>query len=163
MYLVVEGDGATWVQGSESADRGLRFVFKRSEADDQTFGHFLGIRVDGEPVAESNYTAESGSVVITLLPLYLETLSAGDHTLTALFDDGASVNASFTVMKPDSTTDESSTQPSNSSNGNAATKGATKSAATGDSSLRDACAALFVIVPVACALSFISFRRRRDS
>ena len=93
-YTCTEGDGSTWTKGSGAT---ARFVFKRSEDDSQTFGHFQGITVDGVAVDGTYYTAESGSVVVTVKPEYLETLSTDKHTLAAQFDDAAEARATFTV------------------------------------------------------------------
>jgi hypothetical protein len=161
-YLVVSGEGATWVQGSKNADQGLQFVIKRSEGDDQTLAHFLGIRVDDEPVSESNYTVEAGSVVITLLPEYLETLSEGAHTMEVLFDDGPAVAVSFNVKKQSNTANDNSTTQSNTTNSNSTTKGTAKAPSTGDGLLTVVCTALFAITVPAGALSIIAFRRRRE-
>ena len=93
-YRNTEGDGSEWKKGSDSS---LTFVFKRSEKDEVTFSHFTGIKMDGTNVAAANYDAVSGSVKITLKPGYLETLEAGTHTLTAMFDDADAATASFTI------------------------------------------------------------------
>lgn len=93
-YRSTGGDGATWSKGSGET---LAFTFKRNVSDDITFAHFTGIKVDDVEVDASNYSAAAGSVVVTLNASYLEGLSAGDHTITALFDDGDSASATFTV------------------------------------------------------------------
>lgn len=93
-YINTEGAGGTWTKGGDS---GLTFRFSRSVDDEETFGHFTGVLVDGKELDSSNYTAKDGSVIIDLKPAYMETLSAGEHTLTALFDDGNAVEAKFTV------------------------------------------------------------------
>ena len=93
-YRAVAGDDGTWTRGDTT---GLVFTFKRSFDDDATFGHFLGIRVDGVPVVATNYDAVSGSVIVTLKPAYLSMLSVGEHTLEALFDDGDMAKADFVV------------------------------------------------------------------
>ena len=85
-YRNTEGEGQTWYRGSNKA---AEFIFKRSKDDSETYSHFTGIKVDGSDVSTSDYTAESGSVVIKLKPEYLETLKTGDHKLTAVFDDGS--------------------------------------------------------------------------
>ena len=77
--LTIKGDGSIWTKGTE---RGLEFTANGS------YSKFAGIEVDGETVNEENYTAISGSTVITLKPEYLETLSVGRHTLTVLYTDG---------------------------------------------------------------------------
>lgn len=93
-YRVVQGDGAKWAKDSGAT---LTFVFKRNVNDGEAFSHFVGIRLDGAIVDASNYTAEPGSVVVTLNASYLEGLATGAHTIEALFNDGSSTAAEFTV------------------------------------------------------------------
>ncbi len=64
------------------------FTIKRSINDELSFDKFKGIRMDGADVAPENYTAVRGSVVITLKAAYMDTLGPGQHTLTAVFEDG---------------------------------------------------------------------------
>ena len=92
-YKVYKGSGFTYVIGSGSD---AEFIIKRTVDDSETFGHFTGIEMDGTAVDSSNYTAEEGSVVITLKADYLDTLDAGEHVLKVLFDDG-SAEVKFTV------------------------------------------------------------------
>lgn len=100
VYELVSGEGATWNNGSAGS---LTFRFIRTVNNDEAFSHFQGIMVDGTTVAKTNasgdvnYTAESGSVIVTLNPVCLQTLTVGSHTLTAVFDDAENVSASFTV------------------------------------------------------------------
>ena len=49
---------------------------------------------------ESNYETAPGSVIVKLKPEYLKTLEVGNHTITALFDDGNSASAHFSVLAP---------------------------------------------------------------
>lgn len=102
--FVVGGDGQ-WTKGS-----GETFVVtvKRSVDDETTFGRFAGVEVDGKTVDPANYEAVAGSVKITLKSAYLETLSAGEHTVTVKFDDGQAETkltvlaaAGETPVKPD--------------------------------------------------------------
>lgn len=59
---------------------------------DADFSKFINeVYVDGNLLDESNYTAETGSTIITLTPEYLDTLENGEHELKALFDDGYSI------------------------------------------------------------------------
>ena len=96
-YSVASGDGQTYTKTSGEA---LTFTFKRSVNDDMCFSHFTGVRVDGRLLSEKAYTAEAGSTVVTLNADYLETLAVGNHTLTALFDDGnGEATASFAVAE----------------------------------------------------------------
>ena len=93
-YRCTKGDGSSWTKGTKT---GLAFTFSRSAEDETAFSHFKGIQVDGKDVPADKYTAKSGSVNIDLKPAYLEALSVGEHTLTALFDDAESVNVKFTI------------------------------------------------------------------
>ena len=95
-YETISGEGNVWTKGStETCD----FRFKRSENDDETPQHLTGVKVDGNDIDPSAYTKESGSVIIKLKPEYLETLSVGNHTLTAEFDDGNDPTVSFKVAE----------------------------------------------------------------
>ena len=104
-YDMVSGDGATWQKGSDEA---LVFTVERSGDSAATFSHFTGISIDGVEVDSSRYTAESGSVVLTLPADLLETLDAGTHALSVAFDDGTS-SASFTVEEVASNASTTST------------------------------------------------------
>ena len=108
-YHFVNDDGDNqWQRGS---DEGLTFTVKRSENDNETFNRFIGIKVDGAAVDENNYTVEEGSVIITLKPEYLNTLSVGKHTMTAMFNDGET-DTEFTIQ-PAEEANESDTDTSN--------------------------------------------------
>ena len=93
-YNCVEGKGLTWTKGSKDP---AVFTFKRTENDDKTFSLFRGILVDGK--ATDAYTAEAGSVIITVTPEYLTTLSSGEHTFQALFADGESEKVTFNIQE----------------------------------------------------------------
>ena len=59
------------------------------------------VEVDNNLIDPSNnYNYYKGSVIIELLPSYLETLSIGNHTITALFKNDMSAEASFKVLTP---------------------------------------------------------------
>ena len=64
-----------------------------------TYTQFDGILIDNKFVDSSNYSAIEGSVIIELQSSYLETLSAGQHELTAKFKDGKTATAKFTITK----------------------------------------------------------------
>ena len=57
------------------------------------------VYVDDELVDPNNYTAESGSTIITLKKEYVDTLSVGKHTLKVLFNDGGQATTIFNVVK----------------------------------------------------------------
>ena len=88
-YKIVEGANGTWTQNSDGT---LTF---RANGD---FSKFTGVKVDGTLIDAKNYTAVSGSTVITLKADYLKTLSVGTHKLTVVYIDGG-CSANFEVKK----------------------------------------------------------------
>ena len=60
------------------------------------FEKFVGVKVDGIEVDSANYTAKSGSTIVTLKPEYLTTLAIGEHELSIISTDGQA-DAIFTV------------------------------------------------------------------
>ena len=88
-YLILEGANSTWKKGS------LTELSFRSSAD---VAKFDGVTVDGTAIDAGCYSAELGSTRITLRAEYLETLSAGSHTLVIKAIDGTA-DTSFTVLE----------------------------------------------------------------
>ena len=88
-YLILEGANSTWRKGS------LTELSFRSSAD---VAKFDGVTVDGTAIDAGCYSAELGSTRITLRAEYLETLSAGSHTLVIKAIDGTA-DTSFTVLE----------------------------------------------------------------
>lgn len=97
------GDGVTYSYDGEPvfwtkrSGKSVVLHFSRSEFDEFTYDFFTGLDTDGRSADAGDYEAERGSVVITLSADYLETLSEGEHTVTAGFTD-ASAEAVLTVM-----------------------------------------------------------------
>ena len=60
-------------------------------------------------VDASNYTVEEGSTIVTFKAAYLETLSAGAHTVTLNYTGERSVNTVLTILAQ-TTEDESAEQ-----------------------------------------------------
>ena len=87
-YTITKGDAAKWTLKSTKT---LSFT---ASGD---FDKFVGVSVDGKRISESQYTAKKGSTVITLKSAYLNTLKAGEHTITIHFEDGKA-EGSFTVL-----------------------------------------------------------------
>lgn len=58
---------------------------------DGDFDKFTGVKVDGELVDSSNYIATEGSTIIEFKADYLETLEAGEHTVSVVFTDGIAI------------------------------------------------------------------------
>ncbi|MDD3401767.1 MAG: X2-like carbohydrate binding domain-containing protein [Hespellia sp.] len=56
-----------------------------------------GIYVDGKLVDKSNYSLQSESTILTLKASYLDTLSAGKHTLRFQYKDGLFADTTFTI------------------------------------------------------------------
>ncbi len=67
------------------------------------------VYVDNELVDPKNYTAESGSTIITLKKEFVDTLSVGEHTLKVLFNDGGEAITTFNVAKVTEPTDNPQT------------------------------------------------------
>ena len=57
------------------------------------------VYVDNELVDPKNYTAKSGSTIITLKKEFVDTLSVGEHTLKVVFNDGGEAITTFNVAK----------------------------------------------------------------
>ena len=104
-YLFTSGANAEWVLGSVDP-----MVFRILQAGinskhfDNTFYSFdlagQKIYIDGALVDSKYFTAAEGSVILTIMPEYLNTLSAGEHTLTVLFDNSVTVTTKITVRAP---------------------------------------------------------------
>ena len=104
-YSTASGDGNVWTKGSSSTSD-FRFVRSFESTNATAYNKFTGIQVDGKTVPTSSYTKEQGSVIVKLKPAYLETLSVGGHTITALFETVSGTtgkaSASFTIKNKSS-------------------------------------------------------------
>lgn len=88
-YRIIEGNGSTWTKGSSE---GLTLVANGP------YSKFTGLELDGVTVNTRNYTAKSGSTVVTLNPDYLNVLTAEEHSITILYTDGAATGT-FTIAE----------------------------------------------------------------
>lgn len=86
---IVSGAGATYTKGDSS---GLTFT------TDDAKGNLLRVLVDGKVVSPENYTVSGDSLAITLHPDFLDTLSAGEHTIEIVTVNGTA-RANFTIHK----------------------------------------------------------------
>ncbi len=77
----------TWEKGGSD----LKFRITSNEFDETAFDRFKGLKLDGEEIPKTCYTAERGSVKIELFADYLQEVSKGMHTLTAVFSDSSAV------------------------------------------------------------------------
>ena len=106
-YQIIDGANSSWTHDSDGN------ITIRGNGD---FSKFTGVKVDGNLIDKSNYTAKEGSTIITLKASYLNTLSAGTHTVEILWTDG-SANTTFTIKantsddKPSSGTDKKDDAP----------------------------------------------------
>ncbi len=87
-YTITKGANGSWKRGTASG-------FEVTCNGD--YSKFTGIKVDGVDVDATNYTAVSGSTVVTLKPSFIETLTLGKHTLELVYTDG-SVQTEFTFL-----------------------------------------------------------------
>ena len=78
-YKIIEGANGTWTQNRDGT------LTLRANGD---FSKFTGVKIDGTLIDPKNYTAKSGSTIITLKADYLKTLSVGTHKLTVVYTDG---------------------------------------------------------------------------
>ena len=83
-----------WVKGSAGT---LYIKF------DHDYEGFEGLLVDGKELPKDAYTSASGSTDIWLKADYLNTLSAGSHTITAKYASGATAQTVFSVSGNQST------------------------------------------------------------
>ena len=148
-YRYVGDENLTWTRGDTTP---LELTFKRSVDDELTFSLFKGIEVDGVAVGEksasgdANYTARSGSLVLNLQPAWLSTLSDGEHTVRATFEDG-SATATFTVASR-AAAQEGGSDPRRAM------------PATGDAALPGTASALCVMGVAALAVALVRRKRR---
>lgn len=88
-YTVVEGANGTCMQGTE-----YKMTVKRNVEDQTTINHLAGVKIDDTVLTkDKDYTAEAGSVKITIKADTMKNLTAGGHTITVLFDDGEAVTS----------------------------------------------------------------------
>ncbi len=114
LYKFIDGSNGSWTNNSNGT---LTF---RANGD---FSKFTGVKVDGTLIDAKNYTAVSGSTVITLKNDYLNTLSVGTHKLTVVYNDGEcstnfEVKATSEQTKPTEDAEPDTTSPKTSDNSN---------------------------------------------
>ena len=84
---VISGTGAAYQKGSASG-----LTFKTDDATD----NLLRVLVDGQVVSSDKYSVSGEPLTITLHAAYLDTLSAGEHTIEIVTTNGTA-SAGFTV------------------------------------------------------------------
>lgn len=86
VYKVVSGGNTSWTKADGKA---VVITVKRTPDDDTCFSHFKSVQIDGADLKKNQgYTAKAGSTVVTIKTSALNSLKAGEHTVTILFDDG---------------------------------------------------------------------------
>ena len=88
-YTVVEGDNQTYSNLNENLT--VRFSAPAEE--------LVEVAINGEKLDSKYYTVESGSTIITVKNDYLKTLKVGTYTLTAKYENGKSIDATFKVAE----------------------------------------------------------------
>ena len=104
-YDILNGANSKWTQDSDGN------ISVRGSGE---FSKFVGVKVDGKSVDEKYYTVKEGSTIVTLKPEYLNTLTAGKHTLEIVWTDGTA-DTTFTVDAKPANTDTKSPQTGDSS------------------------------------------------
>lgn len=89
-YTITAGDGSTHT----ADDSGNITITCNGPLED-----LVSISVDGKVIDSSNYTLESGSTILTLKASYLNTLSAGNHTVTFTYKNGKTATATITIKE----------------------------------------------------------------
>lgn len=99
-YEFLEGANQTYTIGTDGT------ATFRVSADFSLFENGGAVYVDGTETKE--FTASSGSTIITLSKDFMSSLSEGEHTLKVAFNNGKSAETKFTVAKAN-TTEETTT------------------------------------------------------
>ena len=118
---------------------------------DVDFAKFESVAVDGQIISADKYTAKSGSTIVELKKDYLNTLSAGEHTVTVNWVDGSASTKIKVANKSSVTTTEASTTEATTENK------VDNSVKTGDSFKMEV-VLLFVIA--AAGLMVLSIRKK---
>ena len=144
--MIIEGANGKWQKGSED---GLSFTSNAAFAD------FQKVQVDGKDLDASNYAVKEGSTVVTLNASYLETLSAGKHTLAIVSDTGTA-ETEFTVVAA-----EKQVVDDESANDKAASDGDKESLAKTDDDSMLPITVLSILAVVSIATGMFALRRSR--
>ncbi len=100
-YDILDGANSSWTKDSDG-----NISVKGSGA----FTKFVGVKVDGTLIDAKNYTVKEGSTVVILKADYLNTCTAGSHTLEIVWTDG-SASTTFTVKADSPQTGDNSMMP----------------------------------------------------
>lgn len=93
-YSTYSGGNGAW---KKSSGKDYTLTIKRSTDDDKCFDFFKSVELDGKELTPgTDYTAASGSTVITLSAATLQNLGTGTHKITVNFTD-TSISTNLTV------------------------------------------------------------------
>ena len=127
-YAVTQGDKTT-LSANDAA--GATFVFNAPAES------LVAIDIDGEQIPEEAYSVASGSTIVTIHQSFLATLTPGEHTIAAIYENANRSIATFTVLNSEQQIEQSSCVADETTFATAYPHGA-KLAATGGSSMHDA-------------------------
>ncbi|MBR4059833.1 MAG: FIVAR domain-containing protein, partial [Lachnospiraceae bacterium] len=157
--IIVEGTVTSYSKGSNATVS----VHCTGELKNLT-----GVKMDNREVDAANYTVKEGSTIVTFKTEYLETLSAGEHTVTLLYADGSSVDSKLTILAAasddtdDTQDDDTSGEDSNDEEAADSTESTPAEASgpsTGDNSNLILWFMLMVVTIVLCG--FIGLKNRK--
>ena len=100
---IIKGKGQRVTEGEKTA---LSFT------SNAAFSDFIRVELNGNTLAEKNYTAKEGSTVVTLNADCVSTLSAGEHTIGIVSESGTAATT-FTVNAKAGSTDSPQTGANN--------------------------------------------------
>ncbi len=95
-YALVSGADGSWTKGSGAA---YTLKVRRSIEDETSFDHYRSISVDGTVLSGDCFTVNAPERTLMLTSVFLQTLSAGQHTVEISFDD-RTVKTELTVIDP---------------------------------------------------------------
>ena len=154
-------DGYRFTVGNDAVWNGGDLLFKienplvdMNQPGERVFDRFQGIEIDGKAVDKENYTAQPGSVVLTLKESYIRSLGTGKHTIKAKFKCANAATTYFTV------TGSKKTPKPGTPGVVKKTPVRAKVVKTGDSSSTVAFAIMFVLAGAALA-GVATYRRKR--
>lgn len=98
IYEFVEGAEASWKKGGKDP---FKVRASQKGLSDDAYDSFIAagsvVIVDETQLTGDQFTASEGSVIIEIIPEFLETLSVGEHTLTIKFENNVSMTTKFTI------------------------------------------------------------------
>ena len=98
IYEFVEGAEASWKKGGKDP---FKVRASQKGLSDDAYDSFIAagsvVIVDETQLTGDQFTASQGSVIIEIIPEFLETLTVGEHTLTIKFENNVSLTTKFTI------------------------------------------------------------------